>query len=73
MAWGDNSGGQLVNGDTTNSDVPVLVGGLSGVKSIAAGFLHSVARQYREGAAALAQSWGASIDPVPEYRLDRLV
>jgi Regulator of chromosome condensation (RCC1) repeat len=43
MAWGANSSGQLGNGTTTNSDVPVAVSGLSGVTAVAAGDRHSLA------------------------------
>ncbi|MFF5211566.1 RCC1 domain-containing protein [Streptosporangium sp. NPDC000396] len=43
-AWGDNSSGQLGNGDKPNdSDTPVTVVGLNGVFAIAAGGLHSLA------------------------------
>lgn len=35
-SWGYNHEGELGNGNTTNSDVPVQVSGLSGVKTIAA-------------------------------------
>ncbi|MGA8539971.1 MAG: hypothetical protein WB566_10755 [Terriglobales bacterium] len=38
--WGSNSFGELGNGSTTNSDVPVAVSGLSGVTAIAVGGDH---------------------------------
>jgi alpha-tubulin suppressor-like RCC1 family protein len=43
MSWGANGSGQLGNGSTTGSDVPVAVNGLSGVIAIAAGGEHSLA------------------------------
>ena len=43
MAWGRNSSGQLGNGTTTGSALPVAVGGLSEVTAIAAGTDHSLA------------------------------
>src|SRR5438874_2911485 len=43
MAWGRNSSGQLGNGTTTGSALPVSVGGLSEVTAIAAGTDHSLA------------------------------
>ncbi|HLK65391.1 MAG TPA: protein kinase [Bryobacteraceae bacterium] len=42
-AWGYNASGQLGNGTTTNSNLPVLVPGLEGVVAVAAGGLHSLA------------------------------
>jgi cysteine-rich repeat protein len=42
--WGDNYEGQLGDGTTTDSDVPVAVSGLSsGVHSICGGYFHSCA------------------------------
>jgi alpha-tubulin suppressor-like RCC1 family protein len=43
MAWGRNSSGQLGNGTTTGSALPVSVGGLSEVTAIAGGTDHSLA------------------------------
>jgi alpha-tubulin suppressor-like RCC1 family protein len=43
MAWGRNNDGQLGDGATTNSDVPVPVSGLGGVVAISAGAEHSLA------------------------------
>jgi hypothetical protein len=43
VAWGRNSEGQLGNGTTEGSDVPVAVGGLNEVTAIAAGSDHSLA------------------------------
>ncbi|MGO8669787.1 MAG: RCC1 domain-containing protein [Capsulimonadaceae bacterium] len=42
-AWGDNNYGQLGNGGTSSSAIPVAVNGLSGVVAIAAGYYHSLA------------------------------
>lgn len=53
LAWGDNVWGQLGNGSSTNSNVPVAVTGLSrGITGAAAG-IHSLAIQ--NGAA---KAWG---------------
>jgi alpha-tubulin suppressor-like RCC1 family protein len=43
MAWGNNIFGELGNGTTTKSNVPVAVSGLSGVTAISAGSWHSLA------------------------------
>jgi len=42
-SWGNNSNGQLGNGNITASNAPVQVSGLSTVTAIAAGFGHSLA------------------------------
>ena len=42
-AWGYNGYGQLGNGTTTNSNIPVAVSGLGGVVAIAAGAYHNLA------------------------------
>ena len=42
-AWGDNQWGQLGNGTTTGSFVPIAVSGLSNVVAIAAGGAHALA------------------------------
>ena len=42
-AWGYNGYGQLANGNTTNSAIPVQVSGLTGVIAVAAGNSHALA------------------------------
>jgi alpha-tubulin suppressor-like RCC1 family protein len=42
-AWGNNSNGQLGNGTTTDSHIPIQVSGLSGMTAIAAGNNFTVA------------------------------
>ena len=54
VAWGRNDSGELGNGTTTNSDVPVPVSGLSGVKTVSAGGFFSLA--LLEGGTVMA--WG---------------
>jgi hypothetical protein len=43
LAWGDNSLGQLGDGTSSDSDVPVAVSVSTGVKQISAGYFHSLA------------------------------
>jgi alpha-tubulin suppressor-like RCC1 family protein len=43
LAWGSNDSGELGNGSTVNSAIPVQVSGLSGLDTIAAGFFHTLA------------------------------
>ena len=48
--WGDNSNGQLGNGSTADSSVPVNVAVLTGVTAVSAGNTHSVALRLESGA-----------------------
>ena len=43
VGWGENRHGELGNGTTVSSDVPVPVSGLTGVKSVSAGSAYSLA------------------------------
>jgi alpha-tubulin suppressor-like RCC1 family protein len=53
FAWGWNEVGQLGNGTTTNSSVPIPVSGLSEVADVVAGELHSLALIQASGPAPL--------------------
>jgi alpha-tubulin suppressor-like RCC1 family protein len=60
-AWGENSSGQLGNGDFlpgTDRAVPVRVKNLTGVKAVAAGGYHSLALLE----SGRVRSWGANLD-----------
>ncbi|GGR18131.1 RCC1 domain-containing protein [Deinococcus ruber] len=54
QSWGENSYGQLGNGTTTNSKVPVTVSGLTNVVAVAGGTYHSLALT----SGGTVQSWG---------------
>jgi len=59
LAWGNNFNGQLGNGSSgldSDSNVPVQVSNLSGVKAIAAGYAHSLALK-EDGTV---RTWGAN-------------
>jgi alpha-tubulin suppressor-like RCC1 family protein len=58
MAWGANEYGQLGNGNTTDSHVPVAVSSLTNVSAIAAGGHHSLA--LLGGGAVMAWGWNTS-------------
>ena len=53
-AWGRNQYGQLGNGTTTNSNVPIQVSSLTSITAIAAGYDHSLALK-NDGTV---QAWG---------------
>jgi|GEM_PF-2187242 len=57
-AWGDNSKGQLGNGDNKSHDKPVQVKGLSGIRTVMAGGWHSLAVK----ADGTVWSWGMNND-----------
>src|SRR5256885_16456842 len=58
-AWGYNAYGELGNGSTTKSTVPVAVSGLgSGVRSVSAGISHALAL-LNDGTV---KAWGANED-----------
>lgn len=44
--WGDNSDGELGNGNTTNSNVPVHLSSINSISAISGGDLHSLALRY---------------------------
>lgn len=58
LAWGDDEEGQLGDGATTSSDVPVSVDGLRGVTEISAGGGHALAL-LRNGTVV---AWGSNFD-----------
>jgi alpha-tubulin suppressor-like RCC1 family protein len=57
VAWGDNFYGQLGNGTTANSYVPVAVSGLSEVTAVVGGVEHSLALLANGTVAAWGDNW----------------
>ncbi len=57
-AWGNNGDGELGNGSTTNSSVPVQVTGIGAVVAISAGIGHSLAI----GSDGSIRTWGDNLD-----------
>ncbi len=41
QCWGDNDNGELGNGTTTNSSVPVTVSGITNATAVASGMYHT--------------------------------
>jgi hypothetical protein len=78
--WGSNNYGQLGNGTTTDSDVPVQVSGITNATTISAGYYHSCAvlstggsdcwgsnnyGQLGNGATTGPDQFGSSASPLP--------
>ncbi len=57
QCWGLNSSGQLGNGTTINSSIPVTISGLAGVTQIAAGYAYTCAL-INGGATGTVECWG---------------